>query len=157
MKSFGRPSAKWSIAGMLLSNFVIFLFFLWDFLYRLGFLPWRLVTLSKYGWLTVSVLFIAVGLICYLVPNYFTYEDGTPLFPDQTRWQRRTLIGGWGGIILYTVLEVILVKANPESFLTAQIELFPLVFTGSFCFDICRSLLLIRRLRRDAEEAVFKG
>lgn len=146
-----KPSAKWLIAGLFLGNLAMFLFFLWDFLYLLGCLPWRLATFSKYEWLTVSVLFIAVGFVCYLLTNYFTYKDGTPLFPDQERWQRRSLVGGWGGISCYAALEVFLVYLQPEHFLTAQMELFPLLFSGSFLVSLFWSLRTIRRGKADAD------
>lgn len=156
MKYSRKPSAKWLIAGLFLSNLVIFLFFLWDLLYLLGFLPWRLATFSKYDWLTVSTVFVAIALVCYLVPNHYTDEDGAPLFPDQDRWQRRTLVGGWGGILFYTALEAALVVTNPDSFFFAQLELLPLVFSGSFLVDLCRSLCVIRRAERDTVEPVRK-
>lgn len=157
MKYSEKPSAKWIIAGMALSNLAVFLLVLSDLLHLAGMASHCLLELSDYGQFTVIVLFITVEFVCYLLPRYYTDDDNAPLFPDQNRWQRRSLIGGWGSILVYAVLLIFLVKLQPEHFFLMHADLIPLVFSGSFLVDICRSLLLMRRLHREAEESVFKG
>lgn len=150
-----KPSSKWIIAGLLFSHLAMLLFFLWDYLYLLGVLPWRLAHFSDYDWLTMGFLFVLLALISYLLTSHYTYEDGTGIFPDQTRWQRRSFYGGRSGLTVYSLLLILLVLSRTEHFLTAYIELFPLVFSGSFLGSIFRSLLVIHRENRNSTDSLF--
>lgn len=155
MKYSTKPSAKWIIAGLLFSHLAALFFFLWDYLHLLGILPWRLAHFSDYDWLTVGFLFVLLALISYLLTSYYIYEDGTGIFPDQTRWQHRSFYGGWSGLAVYSLLLILLVVSRTEHFLTAYLELFPLVFSGSFLGSIFRSLLVIHLENRDNTDSLF--
>lgn len=146
-----KPSAKWIIAGLSIGNLSMFLLFLLDLLYLLGVLPYRLTLLSRDQWVALGFLFLLLTLIGWLAAAHYTYDDGSGIFPDRERWQRRTLIGGWGGILTYTVLLVLLVLAQPDDFLIVHLELLPLICSGSFLISVARSLRTIRRERQESE------
>lgn len=150
-----KPSAKWIIAGLTIGHLSMFLLFLLDLLYLLGVLPQRLIPLSRDQWVALGFLFLLLTLIGWLAAAHYTYDDGSTIFPDQSRWQRRTLIGGWGGILTYTVLLFLLIMKQPDNFFLVQLELLPLICSGSFLISVAQSLRTIHceNRRTDAPHA----